>query len=122
MLALGLTVETSRHAEWIARRVRDQFEAGLLTEAAGLRQRWDADLPAFSAIGYREAWSVLDGLQTQDEAIAAVVARTVAFSKRQRTWFRSEPAFTWIDATDSDPTAAALAAVRSFIDGRSSLA
>lgn len=122
MLALGLSVETGRHAEWIERRVHDQFESGLLAEAHELWERWDTGLPAFSAIGYREAWSVLDGLQTHDQAIAGVIKRTVAFSKRQRTWFRSEPAFEWIDATDTDPTAAALAAVRRFMEGRSSLA
>jgi len=57
-------------------------------------------LPAFSAIGYREAWAVIDGQATVGEAIAADAARNVAFAKRQRTWFRSEPDLEWLDATD----------------------
>lgn len=115
LLALGLTVEPERHLEWVARRAHEQFEAGLLEEAGALREAWDPDLPALSAIGYREAWSVLDGTQTLDEAITAVTQRTVAYTGRQRTWFRSEPAFEWIDATRADPTPAALAAVRAFL-------
>lgn len=115
LLAICLSVEPERHREWIARRAHEQFRAGLMEEARGLRERWDPGLPAFSAIGYREAWSVLDGAQTPGEAIAADIQRTIAFAKRQGTWFRSEPAFEWIDATEVDPTAAALSAVRVFL-------
>ena len=35
--------------------------AGLIEEARALRERFDPTLPAFSAIGYREAWAVIDG-------------------------------------------------------------
>ncbi len=36
------------------------------TRRAALRERFDPALPAFSAIGYREAWAVLDGRATLD--------------------------------------------------------
>ena len=115
MIAIGLTVEPATHARWIAARARAQFDAGLIDEARVLRERWDPGLQAFSAIGYREAWSVLDGEQTLEGAIAADIARTVAFSKRQRTWFRSEPTFTWVDATVDDPSTTVADAVRTIL-------
>lgn len=115
LLAIGLTTEPEQHRETVSRRAREQFESGLLEEAGALREAWDPSLPAFSAIGYREAWSVLDGERTPDEAMTAVSHRTVAFASRQRTWFRSEPSFEWIDATGVDPTAAAVMAVRAFL-------
>ena len=65
---LGLRVEPVVHADWIGARAADQFAAGLLDEARALRERYDPDEPAFSAIGYREAWDVLDGRATVDEA------------------------------------------------------
>ncbi len=105
---LGLTVEPPAHAERIAARARAQFDAGLLDEAQTLRERFDPTLPAFSAIGYREAWSVIDGELTRDAAIELDVRRNVAFAKRQRTWFRAEPDIDWLDATDDMPTDAAL--------------
>ena len=113
---LGLTVEPPVHREWIAARARAQFDAGLIDEAVALRARWDPTLPAFSAIGYAEAWSVVDGQRTLEEAIAADAARNVAFAKRQRTWFRSEPDISWLDATTGDPTRGALEVLRRLAD------
>jgi tRNA dimethylallyltransferase len=109
---LGLTVEPATHAVRIAARAHAQFDAGLLDEAQSLRERFDPSLPAFSAIGYREAWAVLDSESTLHAAIATDATRTIAFAKRQRTWFRSEPDITWLDATDDLPTVAALDLVR----------
>ena len=115
LLWLGLTVEPSLHARRIETRVRMQFDAGLLEEARTLRERFDQALPAFSAIGYREAWAVLDGQLTVSAAIALDTQRSVAFSKRQRTWFRSEPGITWLDAAD-DPAIRAQELVGRLLD------
>jgi tRNA dimethylallyltransferase len=109
---LGLTVAPAAHAERIAARARAQFEAGLLEEARTLRERYDPALPAFSAIGYREAWAVLDGESTLAAAIDLDAKRNVDFARRQGTWFRSEPDIAWLDATDRLPEAAALDLIR----------
>jgi len=109
---IGLSVEPAEHARRIAARARAQFDAGLVEEAVGLRKRFDPALPAFSAIGYREAWAFVDGHLTREAAIAADAVRNVAFAKRQRTWFRAEPDVTWLDATSGDPFAAALEVAR----------
>ena len=92
-------MEPATHRDWIAARARAQFDAGLVDEARTLRERFDPALPAFSAIGYREAWAVLDGDLERDAAIELDASRNVAFAKRQRTWFRSEPVIVWLDAT-----------------------
>jgi tRNA dimethylallyltransferase len=113
---IGLAVERPTHLGWIATRARSQFDAGLIEEARGLRDRFDPGLPAFSAIGYREAWAVLDGRSTRDAAIAEDARRNAAFAKRQRTWFRSEPDIAWFDATSGPPTEAAVTAARRLLD------
>jgi tRNA dimethylallyltransferase len=105
---LGLRLPPQEHGRWIERRARDQFEAGLIEEARALRERYDPALPAFSAIGYREAWAVIDGELTLEQAVALDARRNVQFAKRQATWFRSEPGITWLAA--SAPAAANLAA------------
>ena len=114
-LWLGLTVEPDEHARRIVRRARAQFDAGLIDEAGGLRERFDPALPAFSAIGYREAWAVLDGELTLEAAIALDAGRNVAFARRQRTWFRAEPGITWLDATGELPTTTAIELARRAI-------
>jgi tRNA dimethylallyltransferase len=116
---LGLSVEPAAHQQWIANRARAQFDAGLTDEAAALRENYDPSLPAFSAIGYREAWAVLDGELTRDAAIEIDARRNVAFAKRQRTWFRAEPGVTWLDATGGVPTGAALDLARRATDSPS---
>ena len=113
---VGLGVDPAAHAERIAARARAQFDAGLLDEAQALRERFDPGLPAFSAIGYREAWAVLDGELTRDAAIELDARRNVAFAKRQRTWFRAEPGIDWLDATEALPTGAALDRIRRVLD------
>jgi len=99
---IGLSVEPPTHRIWIESRARAQFEAGLIEEARALRERFDPGLPAFSAIGYREAWAVLDGEMTLEAAIAEDARRNQSFAKRQRTWFRSEPEIEWLDAQSAD--------------------
>jgi tRNA dimethylallyltransferase len=115
VLWLGLTVGPAVHRDRIALRARAQFDAGLIEEAAGLRERYDPALPAFSAIGYREAWAVLDHELDLEAAIELDARRNVAFAKRQATWFRAEPEIEWLDASEADPTAAALDRIRSFL-------
>jgi len=110
---IGLALPPLTHATWIAHRARAQFDGGLIDEAATLRERYDPLLPAFSAIGYREAWAVLDGTATLEDAIARDAQRNTAFAKRQRTWFRSEHGIRWFDPTAGDPLPAALDLARS---------
>lgn len=112
---LGLRVDPPEHRARIEARALAQFEGGLLDEARVLRERFDPSLPAFSAIGYREAWAVLDGELTRDQATELDTQRTIAFAKRQRTWFRSEPDLEWLDATASLPVQEAVEAAGRLI-------
>jgi tRNA dimethylallyltransferase len=114
---IGLSVDDVRHREWIERRARAQFDAGLVDEARALRERFDPSLPAFSAIGYREAWAVIDGTLGGEAAVAEDARRNVAFAKRQRTWFRAEPDIAWLNAEDRTRSLdAAVAVARSLLD------
>lgn len=103
-LWLGLRVEPATHRERIARRARQQFDAGLVEEAATVRAAGYPDtLRSLSAIGYPEAFAVLDGRLTREQAIAEDAQHNISFAKRQRTWFRREPGVAWFDSTGADP-------------------
>jgi tRNA dimethylallyltransferase len=114
---IGLSLDRTIHRAWIATRARAQFDAGLIEEARALRERYDPGLPAFSAIGYREAWAVLDGRLDRDAAIEEDSRRNASFAKRQGTWFRAEPDITWLDATEA-PDERTLDAARALVHPR----
>lgn len=115
VLRIGLDVaDRAVHRTWIARRAEAQLDGGILEEAALLRERFDPALPAFSAIGYREAWDLLDGRLDRAGYLEINVRRNVAFARRQRTWFRREPVDLALDGADAAATQAARAAVEAF--------
>ena len=93
---LGTAPDPATHAVAIETRAREQFADGLLDEAAALLARYPEDLRAFGAMGYREAFDVLAGRATLEEAIDTDARRTRAYARRQRTWFRSEPDIVWL--------------------------
>jgi len=113
-LGLQLAVEPAAHRRAIMVRARRQFAAGLVDEARALRERFDPALPAFSAIGYRESWAHLDGELTLEQAVDLDGQRNIAFARRQRTWFRREPALEVVDAT-GDPSADVLRRLDVFL-------
>ena len=112
---IGLQVEPVIHRTWIAERARAQFAAGLVEEAAALRQRFDPTLRPFSAVGYHEAFAYLDGKTSLEKAIERDIVRNNQFAKRQRTWFRKEPDISWLDAT-LDPLSPSLALVEALLE------
>jgi tRNA dimethylallyltransferase len=118
VLRLNLTLDPETNRAWIERRAIGQLDAGLPEEAARLRQEFGSSLRSFSAIGYQEAFDLLDGRIDRMSFLAVNVARNVAFARRQRTWFKGD-AFgdeqLDLDAAD-DPAGAAIDAVRRFLD------
>jgi tRNA dimethylallyltransferase len=83
----------------IERRVHEQVEAGLVSEARGLVERGFAGwLTASQAIGYAEVARHLQGELTLDEAIAVTIKRTKALARRQLAWFRRDPRIVWFEA------------------------
>ena len=113
---MQLVADPAEHGRRIQERARQQFAAGLVEEARDLRDRFDPGLPPFSAIGYRESWAFLDGERTLEEAIALDALHNEQFAKRQKTWFRREPALAVVDAT-TDPGPAVLALVDGWLAG-----
>lgn len=83
---------TSELRAAIRTRSEAMVAAGLLDEARDLRARFGAlSATARQAIGYHEAFAVLDGDLPEDELAGAVADRTWAYARRQRSWFRRDP-------------------------------
>src|SRR5438093_804417 len=115
-LVIGLARPTAELDARIAARTRAMLEGGFLDEVRALRRRGlGAEAPGLSAVGYRELLACVEGRTDLATALAAVVRATRQFAKRQRTWFRREPAIVWHHPErEAGPIAAA---VEAFLAG-----
>ncbi|HVV50452.1 MAG TPA: tRNA dimethylallyltransferase, partial [Polyangia bacterium] len=94
----------------IEARVRAMLAAGFLEEVRALRAAgYGAGLKPMQALGYQQLGAVLDGTATLEAAAAETVRATIAYARRQRTWFKKEAAAARLGAAPG--LDAALAAV-----------
>jgi len=115
-LLIGLARPTAELDARIAARARAMLEAGFLDEVRALRGRGlGAAAPGLSAVGYRELLACVEGRTDLATALAAMVRATRQFAKRQRTWFRREPAIVWRHPEREAGTIAAV--VEAFLAG-----
>ena len=85
----------------------------LLEEVAALRARGDLTpaLPSMRCVGYRQAWSYLDGEIDLPALRETGIAATRQLAKRQLTWLRSMPERIVIDCLAQDATDQVLDAI-----------
>jgi tRNA dimethylallyltransferase len=102
-------------------RVDAMMAAGFLDEVRALRAAGFAGARALQALGYRQLGAHLDGLTSLEEAVADTRRTTLAYARRQRTWFRKETATLRAEAPpEPDPLAAAIAGWRLHCPGEPS--
>jgi len=112
-LQLGVDRDPAALDERIARRVDAMWAGGLLDEVrglipAGLREGRTSS----KALGYQQALAQLDGELTEEQAKADTAQGTRRFVRRQRSWFRRDPAIVWLDGASDTLVADALAVAR----------
>ncbi|HEX3905694.1 MAG TPA: tRNA (adenosine(37)-N6)-dimethylallyltransferase MiaA [Polyangia bacterium] len=74
-------------------RVETMLAAGFLAEVRALRAAgYGGGLKPMQALGYQQLGAVVDGNATLADATTETVRATVAYARRQRTWFKREPA------------------------------
>ena len=116
-IALEPSVRAVLH-ERIARRFDAMLAAGpdgtLLEEVARLRARGDLTpaLPSMRCVGYRQAWSYLDGEIDLATLRETGIAATRQLAKRQLTWLRSMSERVVIDCLAPDAADQVLATIR----------
>jgi tRNA dimethylallyltransferase len=111
---LGLRAEPAELERRVAARVAEMYERGLLDEVRALRERGvRLSATAEQAIGYAEAFGVLDGLLTEEQARLRTQLRTRQLAKRQMTWFRHQATMTWLDVSSGRTVPDLASSVRS---------
>lgn len=99
ILQIGLSRPRSELYQRIDARIEAMFAAGLVNEVRQLLEAgYPPDLPAFSAIGYREVISALRGKISLSEAEQEIRRATRVYVRRQANWFKlDDPSINWFD-------------------------
>lgn len=96
-LTIGLIRPRQELYARIDSRIEAMFANGLIDEIRSLIESgYSPELPAMSAIGYKEVGMFLTGLISFDEAINSMKRRTRALVRRQANWFKpDDPTIRW---------------------------
>ncbi len=98
IIKAGLTRERQELYRRIDNRVDLMIEKGLEAEAASLvRYR---GLNALNTVGYREMFSLFDGLITREQAVSLIKRNTRRYARKQLTWWKRDSEITWFDASE----------------------
>ncbi len=83
----------------INQRFEQMLQQGFLDEVRALIQRGDLDpsMPSMRCVGYRQAWSHLQGEIDHAAMVQKAQAATRQLAKRQLSWLRQESQALWYD-------------------------
>ncbi len=83
----------------INRRFEVMLQQGFLDEVRALMQRGDIEpaMPSMRCVGYRQAWSHLQGEIDHTAMVQKAQAATRQLAKRQLSWLRQESQALWYD-------------------------
>ncbi len=117
IIAIGLRRPRPELYARIDARIEAMFQAGLLDEVRGLLDKgYGPEVPALSAIGYRECIRVLRREWTVEQAKAEMRRATRAYVRRQANWFKeTDPGIHWFEAADPQTPAAAASFIRGVL-------
>jgi tRNA dimethylallyltransferase len=109
-LQIGIAIPREELYARIDTRVREQIRDGLFREVATLVETYGPDIPALSAIGYRQVVSYLQKKCPKAEAIERIMFDSHAYARRQLTWLRRDTRIVWVKNVEE-----AEIAVRTFL-------
>lgn len=100
-IKIGLFLDKEELKKRISERIDRMLEKGWLGEVKRLMDlKISRNLQCFKSIGYREIMDVLDCKLNLTEAKKIIIKKTIAYAKRQMTWFKKEKNIYWIKAYD----------------------
>lgn len=103
MLKICLHRERRELYRRIEQRAEGMMRRGLVEETEGLLNRGvGPELKPMKALGYRHAVSYLRGESGIEETTERLKADTRRYAKRQLTWFRGDPGWSWHEPREED--------------------
>ena len=95
-LILGLDLNKEVAQKRIEQRVKKMLSQGLFREVKEISEQFGWEAEALQAPAYKAFKEAVLGRKTVDEAAADFVRADQLLAKKQRTWFRRNPAIHWL--------------------------
>jgi tRNA dimethylallyltransferase len=100
-VVVALDLERELHTHLIEGRVERMIEAGWADEVRSLRETWGDHVRAFGSVGYREMLAHVRNEVPLEETMRMIRKSTRTYARRQRTWFKSDPAVSYWSSSDA---------------------
>lgn len=100
VIKIGLDRDREELFERINLRMDKMIEEGLFEEVAQFNDK--RHLNALKTVGYKEVFGYMDGKYDRTEAIRLLKRNTRRYAKRQLTWFKKDPEYTWFHPDEAE--------------------
>lgn len=118
-LWVGLDIGRDELRRRLNARTQAMFAAGWYEEVRDLLREFPAETKVLQSVGYAEVVRAVQAQRPVDQAlIDEVVQSSMAFAKRQRTWFRGEADVQWMTVEEA-MTPAFAERIQRWCDGES---
>jgi tRNA dimethylallyltransferase len=97
VLELGINIQSDELQVRIEKRVKKMIKSGLEKEVKGLFKKYNSKLAPFNTIGYAEWRDYFKRKISKEQVELNITRNTIAFAKRQITWFKKEKSIQWIN-------------------------
>lgn len=96
-IKLGLRIPKDKLLKRVEQRAKKMLTQGLLEEVEQLLARGLGHWPPLNCVGYKEARLFIEGSLKKEALLPAIVGRTMALVKKQKTWAKRDPTIQWFD-------------------------
>lgn len=101
-MKIGVDVDREILVNNIALRTKKMLQAGFIDEVKALIDEGYADWAPMNSVGYSEIKEFLSGRIAQADLEELINQSTRQLTKKQKTWFKRDPAIKWVDPTNTE--------------------
>ncbi len=99
-LILGVQLDREELLPQVVNRITSMMRDGLQQEVQHLAKRYGFAVSQMQTIGYQEWRENFNGVQTLQHTKQLIINNTMAYAKRQKTWFKRNNSVHWLSYRD----------------------
>jgi tRNA dimethylallyltransferase len=101
-IKIGVDVDREVLVRKIALRTKKMLQAGFIDEVKALIDEGHSEWAPMNSVGYSEIKNFLAGQIAEVDLEELINQSTRQLTKKQRTWFKRDPAIKWVDPTNTE--------------------